>query len=102
MSRNASSKAEVIQEWADFDANGATFERGRMEANIQSLCFHEPAGVSDEMKDRHKGVKVKGSDVTSLTSELLVEPEVAEAALVKAGGDLDEAFHLLLQHTSVP
>ena len=66
MSRNASSKAEVIQEWADFDANGATFERGRMEANIQSLCFHEPAGVSDEMKDRHKGVKVKGSDVTSL------------------------------------
>ena len=36
------------------------------------------------------------------TSELLVEPEVAEAALVKAGGDLDEAFHLLLQHASVP
>ena len=70
MSRNASSKAEVIQEWADFDANGATFERGRMEANIQSLCFHEPAGVSDEMKDRHKGVKVKGSDVTSLVCAL--------------------------------
>ena len=70
MSRNASSKAEVIQEWADFDANGATFERGRMEANIQSLCFHEPAGVSDEMKDRHKGVKVKGSDVTSLVCTL--------------------------------
>lgn len=70
MSRDASSKAEVIQEWADFDANGATFERGRMEANIQSLCFHEPAGVSDEMKDRHKGVKVKGSDVTSLVCAL--------------------------------
>lgn len=61
-----SSKAEVIQEWADLDANGASFERGRMEANIQSICFLDPAGVPESMKDRHKGVKVKSADVLTL------------------------------------
>ena len=61
-----SSKAEVIQEWADLDANGASSERGRMEANIQSICFLDPAGVPEAMKDRHKGVKVKSADVLTL------------------------------------
>ena len=35
------------------------------------------------------------------TSELLVEPEVAEAALVKSSGDVNAAFGMLLRHASV-
>lgn len=35
------------------------------------------------------------------TSELLVEPEVAEYALVAAAGDVEQAFHLLMRHASV-
>lgn len=66
MSGAKRSQAEVIQEWADFDANGASFERGRMEANIQSICFNDPAGVPASLKDKHKGLKIKGSDVLYL------------------------------------
>lgn len=72
MDKNAP-KSEVIQEWADLDANGASFERGRMEANIQSICFIDPAGVPEWMKDRHKGVKVRHADVASLVRAAQVD-----------------------------
>lgn len=48
------------------DANGASFERGRMEANVQSICFLEPAGVPPELKNPYQGFKAKGSDVATL------------------------------------
>lgn len=60
-------KSEVLQEWADLDANGAKFERGLMEKHVQSICFLDPAGVPPSLKqDKHKGVKVKGADIAFL------------------------------------
>ncbi|WFD32352.1 hypothetical protein MSPP1_003397 [Malassezia sp. CBS 17886] len=96
----ASGNAEVIQEWADFDANGCTFERGRMDANVQSICFKEPAGVPDSLRDPRKGVKVKAADVAFLKSELLISESVADAALVAAAGDVDAALQTLLRRAA--
>lgn len=59
-------QTEVIQQWADMDSEGATFERGRMEANVQAICIQDPAGVPDSLKEATKGVKVKPSDVSYL------------------------------------
>ncbi|WFD26209.1 hypothetical protein MNAN1_001186 [Malassezia nana] len=95
-------KSEVLQEWADLDANGAKFERGLMEKHVQSICFLDPARVPPSLKqDKHKGVKVKGADIAFLTNELLVDVHVAEAAIVEAGGDMDKALGLLLRQPTV-
>lgn len=59
-------RAEVIQEWVDFDAAGSSFERGRMEANIQSICFKDPAGAPESLRNMHHGVKVKAPAVAFL------------------------------------
>ncbi|WFD18815.1 hypothetical protein MCAP1_001026 [Malassezia caprae] len=102
MAATKNAKSEVLQEWADFDANGAKFERGLMEKHVQSICFLDPAGVPSALKqDKHKGVKVKGADIAFLTNELLVDAHVAEAAIVESGGDMDKALGLLLRQASV-
>lgn len=67
MAKTKNTQSEVLQEWADLDANGAKFERGLMEKHVQSICFLEPAGVPPALKqDKHKGVKVKGADIAFL------------------------------------
>jgi len=69
-------KSEVLQEWADLDANGAKFERGLMEKHIQSICFLDPAGVPPALKqDKHKGVKVKGADIAFLVRVNVLTPD---------------------------
>ena len=58
--------SEVIQEWADFDSEGCTFERGRMEKNAQEVAFINPAGLTDAQKDPRHGVKLKTADIQAL------------------------------------
>ena len=58
--------SEVIQEWADFDSEGQTFERGRMEKNVQDIAFINPAGLTEEQKDPRKGIKLKNADIQAL------------------------------------
>ena len=61
---------QVIQDWADFDSAGYSFERGRMEKTVQALCFgdnavnvpaHIAAGAS-------QGQKLKKEDVEFIVS----------------------------------
>ncbi|PWY98562.1 hypothetical protein BCV70DRAFT_201882 [Testicularia cyperi] len=96
------SQAEVIQEWADFDSNGYSFERGRMEKTVQALCFgdkavkcppHIAAGPA-------QGQKLKREDVDFISSELLVSRATAEATLAKHKGDLEEALLELMRPPS--
>ncbi|WFD38841.1 uncharacterized protein MJAP1_001805 [Malassezia japonica] len=82
------------------DSEGATFERGRMEANVQAICIQDPAGVPDSLKEAAKGVKVKPSDVSYLTQEFLLPTHAAEAALVASGGDVQAAVSRLLRSAS--
>ena len=99
--------SEVIQEWADFDSEGQTFERGRMEKNVQDVGFINPAGLTEEQKDPRKGVKLKNADIQSLVrsslqaDDLLISQKDAEAALVVAGGDIKQATHKLLREARV-
>lgn len=65
------SQAEVIQEWADSDGSGASFERGRMEKNIQEICIKHPAGVPSNLRDPRKGLKLKQADIQSLVRGVL-------------------------------
>ena len=62
-------QAEVIQEWSDFDSAGCTFERGRMEKNVQDICFKRPAGVPEALKDPRHGVKLKQADIQALVRD---------------------------------
>lgn len=64
--RSRTAQPEVIQQWADMDSEGATYERRRLDANVQRICITEQAGVPDSLKDANKGVKVKTSDVSYL------------------------------------
>ena len=64
---------EVIQQWADMDSEGATFERHRMDAQVQSICITDQAGVPDALKDTSKGIKVKASDVNYLVRLFLCD-----------------------------
>lgn len=66
--KRGAAQSEVIQQWADMDSEGATFERHRMDAQLQSICITDPAGVPDSLKDLSKGIKVKPSDVSFLVS----------------------------------
>nr|CDI52838.1 conserved hypothetical protein [Melanopsichium pennsylvanicum 4] len=61
----AKPQAEVIQEWADFDSAGYSFERGRMEKTIQALCFGDNAAVlpAHIVQGPSAGQKLKKEDV---------------------------------------
>ena len=56
---------QVIQEWADFDSAGYTFERGRMEKTVQSLCFGDNAATMSAQiaAGPSQGQKLKKEDV---------------------------------------
>ncbi|GAC76960.1 hypothetical protein PANT_22c00298 [Moesziomyces antarcticus T-34] len=90
----AKPQAEVIQEWADFDSAGYSFERGRMEKTVQSLCFGDQAAVMPAhlAAGPAQGQKLKKEDVEFIVSELLVSRGVAEAALAKHKGDMQKAL----------
>ncbi|KAJ1029300.1 hypothetical protein NDA13_002551 [Ustilago tritici] len=89
----AKPKAEVIQDWADFDSAGYSFERGRMEKTVQSLCFGENAATvpASIAAGPSKGQKLK-EDVKFIVSELLVSRQVAESTLAKHKGDMEKAL----------
>ncbi|WFD04985.1 acetolactate synthase [Malassezia vespertilionis] len=71
-------KAEVIQQWADAGSEGASFERGRIDAAVKSICVEDPAGTPASLKDPRKGVKLKAADIIALTNEFLISrPEPA-------------------------
>ncbi|KAN0066538.1 hypothetical protein ACQY0O_000632 [Thecaphora frezii] len=91
-------QAEVIQEWADFDSDGYTFERGRMEKNIQAICFGDSPAVLPVAiaQGPAAGLKLKKEDVDFLVNQLLLSRSEAEAALAKSGGDLAKTFELLV------
>ncbi|SPO23516.1 uncharacterized protein UTRI_02195 [Ustilago trichophora] len=90
----AKPQAEVIQEWADFDSAGYSFERGRMEKTVQSLCFGDNAATVPPhiAAGPSAGQKLKKDDVEFIVSELLVSRQVAEAILAKHRGDLEKAL----------
>lgn len=71
--KTGAKQPEVIQQWADMDSEGATFERHRMDAQVQSICITDQAGVPDALKDTSKGIKVKASDVNYLVRLLLCD-----------------------------
>ncbi|EPQ31945.1 uncharacterized protein PFL1_00144 [Pseudozyma flocculosa PF-1] len=87
-------QAEVIQEWADADSDGYTFERGRMEKNVQAICFGDNAAVlpASIAQGPSAGLKLKKEDVDLLTNQLLLSRPAAEAALAKNGGDLEKTL----------
>ncbi|GAK63841.1 uncharacterized protein PAN0_003d2050 [Moesziomyces antarcticus] len=90
----AKPQAEVIQEWADFDSAGYSFERGRMEKTVQALCFGDQAAVMPAhlAAGPAQGQKLKKEDVEFIVSELLVSRSVAEATLAKHKGDMENAL----------
>ncbi|PWN49578.1 hypothetical protein IE53DRAFT_388189 [Violaceomyces palustris] len=90
-------QAEVIQEWADYDSEGYSFERGRMEKNIQSICFEKPALLPPKPAGASK---LKKEDVDFLVKDLLLTRPQAEASLNEAGGDLEKALESLVRAPS--
>jgi hypothetical protein len=62
--------SQVIQEWADFDSAGYSFERGRMEKTVQSLCFGDQAAVMPAhlAAGPAQGQKLKKEDVEFIVS----------------------------------
>ncbi|KAI3620678.1 hypothetical protein CBS9595_002645 [Malassezia furfur] len=94
--KTGAKQPEVIQQWADMDSEGATFERHRMDAQVQSICITDQAGVPEALKDASKGIKVKASDVNYLTQQFLIPTHMAETALVQGGGDVNSAVSILL------
>lgn len=62
---------QVIQEWADFDSDGYTFERGRMEKNVQAICFGDNPAVypASLASGPSGGLKLKKEDVDFLVSQ---------------------------------
>ncbi|CBQ72217.1 conserved hypothetical protein [Sporisorium reilianum SRZ2] len=90
----AKPQAEVIQEWADFDSAGYSFERGRMEKTVQALCFGDNAATvpAHIAAGPSQGQKLKKEDVDFIVTELLVSRQVAEATLAKHNGDMEKAL----------
>ncbi|EST07922.1 hypothetical protein PSEUBRA_003050 [Kalmanozyma brasiliensis GHG001] len=90
----AKPQAEVIQEWADFDSAGYSFERGRMEKTVQALCFGDNAAIvpAHIAAGPSQGQKLKKEDVDFITTELLVSRSVAESTLAKYNGNMEKAL----------
>lgn len=111
---------QVIQEWADFDSAGYTFERGRMEKNIQAICMgdHAASTPAHIAAGPAQGQKLKRDDVDFIVSrssadypstvslryvsplqtlELLIPRHIAEATLAKHNGDFKKALDELVQ-----
>ncbi|KAJ1027048.1 hypothetical protein NDA18_003067 [Ustilago nuda] len=90
----AKPQAEVIQDWADFDSAGYSFERGRMEKTVQSLCFGDNAATvpASIAAGPSQGQKLKKEDVEFIVFELLVSRQVAESTLAKHKGDMEKAL----------
>ncbi|KAJ9477927.1 Dihydroneopterin aldolase domain protein [Pseudozyma hubeiensis] len=90
----AKPQAEVIQEWADFDSAGYSFERGRMEKTVQALCFGDNAATvpAHVAAGPSQGQKLKKDDVDFIIAELLVSRQTAEATLAKYNGDMEKAL----------
>lgn len=110
----------MIQEWADFDSAGYTFERGRMEKNIQAICMgdHPASTPAHIAAGPAQGQKLKRDDVDFIVSillsilrcplyanscsvlqtlELLVPRHVADATLAKHNGNLQMALDELVK-----
>lgn len=78
----AGAAREVIQDWADGEG-GYTFERGRMEAAVRSICFDRPAtfkppasagagagaGAGPAAKPATGSVKLNKDDVELIVSD---------------------------------
>lgn len=60
----------MIQEWADFDSAGYSFERGRMEKTVQALCFGDNAATvpASIAAGPSQGQKLKKDDVEFIVS----------------------------------
>ena len=67
---------QVIQEWADFDSAGYSFERGRMEKTVQALCFGDNAATvpASIAAGPSQGQKLKKDDVEFIVSGVAFLP----------------------------
>ncbi|CAO1630965.1 unnamed protein product [Parajaminaea phylloscopi] len=102
-------KPEVIQEWADYvpapgtpaNAGPYTFERGRMEKAIHTVCV-EMVEENKKKQAASAGAttaaakKVKKDDVDFLVRELLLTKQQAQVALQQAEGDLTAALREIM------
>ncbi len=70
----------MIQEWADFDSAGYSFERGRMEKTVQALCFGDQAAVMPAhlAAGPAQGQKLKKEDVEFIVSAKAPSPQFAQ------------------------
>lgn len=70
----AGAAREVIQDWADGEG-GYTFERGRMESAVRSICFEKPATLKlaapvPKSAIASAGVKPKKEDIEMIVSRI--------------------------------
>ncbi|WFC98873.1 hypothetical protein MYAM1_001606 [Malassezia yamatoensis] len=100
--KRSTGKPEVIQQWQDMDSDCGSFERNRLDKQIQEICVTHPAGVPDSMKNANKDIKIKASHVAYLVNQYIIPKHMAETALLQGHGDLSAAIEILTFNSTMP